>query len=492
MNTPPLNRRSFLCASVAAMTAGVLGRQRTAAAAGAPARPNVLFIAVDDLRPHLGCYGHSEVLSPNMDRLASRGMVFERAYCQQSICMASRASLLSGYRPDKGGIFKCGPMYKHVPDALPLNRHFLDNGYETVSIGKIYHHKSDERRGWSREAFHAKGEWEGRGYVTPEAVSLVHEYDKKHPKASRKGMGPAFECADVPDSAYPDGVSADRALEELNRLKDRPFFLAVGFHKPHLPFTAPKKYWDMYREEDIRPADNPFIPKNAPKEALTDWGELRGYHGIPANGPLSDDLARKLIRGYRACVSYTDAQIGRLLDELDRLNLRENTIVVLWGDHGWKLGEHGMWCKHTNFELDTHSTLLISAPGMKAPGRRTRALTEFVDIYPTLCDLAGLEKPGHLEGATLASLLDDPDGPGKEAAYSQYPRGTVMGYSVRTDRHRYTEWRRIGEKEVKARELYDHETDPYENTNTADAPENQGIVGRHSELLRKGFGSIVQ
>ena len=492
MNTPPLNRRTFLGASFAAMAAGALGRQPTAAAEGTPTRPNVLFIAVDDLRPHLGCYGHSGVLTPNMDRLASRGMVFERAYCQQSICMASRASLLSGYRPDKGDMFHCGPLYKHVPDALPVNRHFLDNGYEAVSIGKIYHHKSDEKRGWSREAFHAKGQWAGRGYLTPEAVALVREFDAKHPEASRKGMGPAFECADVPDSAYEDGLAADRAVEELNRLNGRPFFLAVGFHKPHLPFNAPKKYWDLYREEDIRPADNPFAPKNAPKEALTDWGELRGYHGIPTKGPLPDDLARRLIHGYRACVSYADAQIGRVLDELDRLDLRKNTIVVLWGDHGWKLGEHGMWCKHTNFELDTHSTLLVSAPGMKAAGRRTRALTEFVDIYPTLCDLAGLEKPGHLEGTSLAPLLDDPERPWKEAAYSQYPRGTVMGYSVRTDRHRYTEWRRIGEKEVRARELYDHETDPDENINVADAAENRKVVEHHSELLKKGFQTIAR
>jgi len=490
MKTAPLHRREFMAAALASLLACAPGRPESAGAPAASGKKNVLFIAVDDLRPHLGCYGHNEVITPNMDRLAARGMVFERAYCQMAICMASRASLLSGYRPDKGEIFKNGPLYKHVPDALPLNQHFLNHGYETVTIGKIYHHKSDERRGWSREAFHAKGGWTGRGYLTPEAVALVREFDEKHPNASRKGMGPACECADVPDNAYEDGLAADRAVEELNRLQDRPFFLAVGFHKPHLPFNAPKKYWDLYREEDIRPADNPYAPKNAPKDALTDWGELRGYHGIPESGPLPDDLARRLIHAYRACVSYTDAQIGRVLDELDRLNLRENTIVVLWGDHGWKLGEHGMWCKHTNFELDTRSTLLVSAPGMKAPGARTRALTEFVDVYPTLCDLAGLDKPAHLEGASFAPLLDDPARTWKGAAYSQYPRGTIMGYSVRTERHRYTEWRRIGEKDVKARELYDHEKDPDENQNVAEEKENREIVERHSELLKRGFATI--
>ncbi len=484
------SRRAFLETSLAALAAGVFGGRRAAAAEGAAQRPNVLFIAVDDLRPQLGCYGHREMISPNIDGLAARGMVFERAYCQQAICMSSRASLLSGYRPDKGEIYRNGPLYSHVPDALPLNRHFMDNGYEAVTIGKIYHHRSDEKRGWSREAFQAKGAWEGRGYLSPEAVSLVREFDAKHPNASRKGMGPAYEQADVPDNAYPDGVSADRAIAEMNRLRDRPFFLAVGFHKPHLPFNAPKKYWDLYDEGAIRTAGNPFAPKGAPKEALTTWGELRGYHGIPQEGPLPDETARRLIHGYYACVSYTDAQVGRVLGELDRLGLREKTIVVLFGDHGWKLGEHGMWCKHTNFELDTRSTLVISAPGMRAAGGRTRNLAEFVDIYPTLCDLAGLAKPGHLEGTSLAPLLDEPGRPWKEAAYSQYPQGTIMGYSVRTDRYRYTEWRRIGEGKVRARELYDHEKDPGENVNAAEAEENRAVVERHSALLKKGFSTI--
>ena len=383
-------RRSFLrtvgaaAAVLAAPTRRALGEPGT--------RPNVLFIAVDDLRPRLGCYGQKHILSPNIDRLAGEGLVFERTYCQQAICMASRASLLSGYRPDKGGIYGCGPLYEHVPDALSLNKHFMANGYETITIGKIYHHRSDENQGWSREAFHPEGKWVGRGYLTPEAVACVEKYNREHPSAKRQGLGPAFECADVADGEYSDGMAAEHAIRELNRLKDTRFFLAVGFKKPHLPFSAPKRYWDLYDENDIDLADNPFAPKEMPAKAGTSWGELRGYIGMPKKGPVPDDLARKLIHGYYACVSYTDALIGRVLDELDRLGLRENTIVVLWGDHGWKLGEHGMWCKHTNFELDTHVPLLISAPGMKARGGRTRALTEFVDIYPTLCDLAGVGK----------------------------------------------------------------------------------------------------
>lgn len=486
----PVNRRDFLQASAAALCAGILGGPPASASTDAKSRPNVLFIAVDDLRPQLGCYGHNDIVSPNLDRLAQEGLLFERTYCQQAICMSSRASLMSGYRPHKGGLFKNGALYEHVPDALPVNQHFLNHGYEAVSIGKIFHHRSDEKRGWSREAFHPKGDWEGRGYLTPAAIAAVDAYTEAHPNAHRKGLGPAFECAEVPDNAYADGMIADRAIRELNRLRDQPFFLAVGFKKPHLPFCAPNKYWNLYDPEKLDLAENPVAPMGAPRSALTTWGELRGYAGMPEDGPMPDGLARKLIHGYYACVSYVDAMAGRVLDELDRLGLRENTIVVLWGDHGWKLGEHGMWCKHTNFEWDTHVPLIIRAPGMKAPGQRTRALTEFVDIYPTLCDLAGLDKPDHLEGLSMAPLLDDPGRPWKAAAYSQYPRGSTMGYSVRTGRYRYTEWRYAKDTKVRWRELYDHQEDPAENVNVVPDPARRAVVERHMALLRKGFPHI--
>lgn len=452
-------------------------------------KPNVLFIAVDDLRPQLGCYGQNQINSPNIDRLAKEGLLFERTYCQQAICMASRASLMSGYRPDKGQIYKNGPLFTHVPDALTLNQHFVNNDYEAVAIGKIYHHSSDYKQGWSREAFKPEGDWKGRGYLSKEAARLVREYTEKNPKAKRKGMGPAFESADVPDNAYPDGLIAEHAVRELNRLKDKPFFLAVGFMKPHLPFNAPKRYWDLYSEKQIKLADNPFTPKGAQKEALTNWGELRGYHGMPRKGSMPDDLARELIHGYYACVSYTDAMIGKVLDELDRLKLREETIIILWGDHGWKLGDHGMWCKHTNFELDTHVPMIVSAPGMKASGKRTYSLTEFVDIYPTLCELCGLEQPKHLEGTSMVPLLSNPGQPWKKAAFSQYPRGGVMGYSMRTDRYRYTEWRNLKSGDVKARELYDHQEDPQENANVAGNPENRELVTTLAKMLSDGYQS---
>ena len=323
MKNNRIDRRTFLGTSLAALGAGVcMGSRVTTADLK---RPNVLFIAVDDLRPQLGCYGHDHIHSPNIDRLASEGLLFERAYCQQSICMSSRASLLSGYRPDKGEIFRNGPLYKHVPDALPINQHFLNSGYETVTMGKIYHHRSDEKKGWSKEAFHPEGDWEGRGYLNPESITHVHEYDAAHPGGKKKGLGPAFECADVPDNAYPDGITAEHAIKELNRLKGQPFFMALGFVKPHLPFNAPKKYWDLYDEKKISLADNPFVPKNAPEEAFTNWGELRAYYGMPQEGPMPDDLARKLIHGYYACVSYTDALVGQVLDELDRAMKRRKS-----------------------------------------------------------------------------------------------------------------------------------------------------------------------
>jgi arylsulfatase A-like enzyme len=451
-------------------------------------RPNVLFIAVDDLRPQLGCYGQSQIKSPNIDRLARRGMLFERAYCQQAICMASRASLLSGCRPDKGQIFKNGPLFTHVPDALTLNQHFVNNGYEAVAMGKIYHHASDYARGWSRPWFQAKGEWKGRGYLSKESQALINDGEGEPSTSKRTGMGPAFESPDVPDNAYGDGIIAEHAIRELNRLKDKPFFMAVGFTRPHLPFNAPRKYWDLYKKDDIRLSDNPLVPKGAPKETLTDWGELRGYVGMPKSGPMPEDLARQLIHGYYASVSYVDAMIGKVLDEMERLGLADKTVVVLWGDHGWKLGDYGMWCKHTTFEIDTHVPMIISAPGMKARGARTSALTEFVDIYPTLAELCGLALPAHLEGASMVPLLSDPGLPWKRAAFSQYPSRGLMGYSVRSGRWRYTEWIDIKDGTIKERDLYNHENGPLAAANQVSEPALADTVKELSRLLDKGQG----
>lgn len=488
----PVNRRDFLFMLVNGAALSIL-RPTTSLARrrmGSRRKMNVLFIAVDDLRPQLGCYGQKQIISINIDSLAARGLVFERTYCQQAVCAPSRASLLSGARPDTTTIYDLStPLRKAMPNIITLPEHFKNNGYETLSIGKIYHHPNDDRQGWSADPYRAgtfpEGAWKGRGYLTQKAITQMEQYNKANP--SMKGRGPAFEAADVPDNAYPDGCNTDYAIKQLNRLKDKPFFLAMGFYKPHLPFNAPKKYWDMYKPEEIKLADNPFIPKDAPSYATTNWGELRNYYGIPKKGPCSDELARRLIHGYYACVSYIDAMLGRLLDELDKLKLRDNTVIILWGDHGWKLGEHAGWCKHTNFELDTRVPMILSVPGMKTAGQRTWALTEYVDIYPTLSEVCNLPAPGHLEGLSTAPLLRNPELPWKKAAFSQYPRGKVMGYSMRTQRFRYTEWKDRKTGKVMARELYDHEKDPQENVNAVAQPEYEQDVQRLARMLKRGW-----
>jgi arylsulfatase A-like enzyme len=282
-------------------------------------------------------------------------------------------------------------------------------------------------------------------------------------------------------------------LGEVSREK-QPFFLAVGFIKPHLPFVSPKKYWDLYDPAKIQLAPNKFRPKDAPDYAILPGGELRNYHGIP-DGSIPDDLARQLKHGYYAAVSYMDAQVGKVLDELDRLGLTKSTIIILWGDHGWKLGEHDAWCKHSTCENDANAPLILSLPGMKSAGQHTKALVEFVDIYPTLSDLAGLPLPPHLEGVSLKPLLDDPKRPWKTAAFSQYPRnggktddGQLMGYSMRTERYRFTQWlNRADPSKVNAIELYDHQTDPQENQNIAARPENAALVKELTVKLATGW-----
>jgi arylsulfatase A-like enzyme len=451
------------------------------AADAASQRPNVLFIAVDDLRPELGCYGREHIHSPNIDRIARQGMTFNRAYCQQAVCSPSRSSLLTGTRPDTTKVWD---LVTHFRDALPnvvaLPQLFRQGGYFVQGMGKIYHPGFDDERSWSVP-------WQTPTAPAYARVKTAEVKDEDKPKAK---AGPPFESADVADNFYKDGMVADLAVSTLRGLsrKPTPFFFAVGFAKPHLPFVAPKKYWDLYDPAQIKLAPNPYRPKDAPEYALASSGELRNYVGMPKEGPIPDNVARQLKHGYYAAVSYADAQIGKVLDELDRLGLRKNTIIVLWGDHGWKLGEHGEWCKHSNVENDANAPLLLSVPGMKNAGAHTDRLVEFVDIYPTLGELAGLPLPGHLEGMSFKPLLDDPKRPWKTAAFSQYPRKGLMGYSMRTDRYRFTVWvGRNDHSKVDAIELYDHQTDPQENTNVAKAPANAELVERLMEQWRRGW-----
>jgi len=379
-----------------------------------------------------------------------------------------------------------------MPDVVSLPEHFKNSGYETVSVGKVYHHRTDDLQGWSKEPLQSRGDWQGRGYLTDEAVENMKKNSEIMSKRgdNRTGVGPAFEAADVPDNAYHDGMEADAAIQELRLMKDKSFFLAVGFHKPHLPFNSPTRYWNLYDPGSINLAENPFAPEGATEYSLTNFGELRGYFGMPKEGPVPDGLARQLIRGYYACVSYVDAQLGRVIAELERLKLRDNTVIILWGDHGWKLGEHASWCKHTNFEIDARAPMIITAPGAKGNGNHTHALAEFVDMYPTLCDLCDLEIPGHTEGLSLVPVMEEPDRPWKEAAFSQYPRGKVMGYTMRTDRYRYTEWINRQSGDVRARELYDHQGDPQENVNAIDLPRYAEDVKKLEATMRQGWKGV--
>lgn len=437
---------------------------------------NVLFIASDDLRNDLGCYGHPMVKTPNLDQLASRGLLFNKAYCQQAVCNPSRASLMTGLRPDTLRVYDLETHFRTTtPDAVTLPQQFKNHGYHSQGLSKIYHGTLNDEASWSAP-------WWNPDFMRMTRAGLDLKPNER---------GPVWRSMDVPDEALPDGETARVACDLLGQLRDRPFFLAVGFRKPHLPFTAPQRYFDLYPPDRISTAPNPFAPLNAPAVALHNSEELRGYKGVPKEGPLSEVQARELIRAYCACVSYMDAQLGRLLARLEELGLDEKTIVVLWGDHGYQLGEHGLWCKHTNFEDAARAPLIVRAPGRMTAGARTNALVEFVDVYPSLCDLAGLPTPAVIEGTSFAPLMKAPDRPWKKAAFSQYPRhvkdvGPVMGYSMRTDRYRYTEWRGT-EREFLVRELYDHQADPAENANIAGIAENEKLVAQLSAELKAGW-----
>ncbi|WKN46082.1 sulfatase [Tunicatimonas pelagia] len=469
----------FLCFSFLVVTSlfSIPIREKPTQAQNAPDKPNVLFIAVDDLRPELGCYGKTAVISPNIDRLASQGTLFNRAYCQIPVCGASRASLLTGLRPNRNRFLNYKTWAdKDAPEAVTLPQHFKNNGYYTVSNGKIFHYQDDKLESWSELPWRARdpsNDW--RNYVTEAAQQIAIDHGN--------GKGPAFEQADVPDTAYFDGKIAAKTIADLKRLKeqDQPFFLAVGFLKPHLPFNAPSRYWDLYNPQNLPEASNPFPPESAPDAAIHNFGELRNYAGIPPEGALNESMAKLMVHGYHACISYTDAQIGKLLDTLEELDLADNTIVVLWGDHGWNLEEHGLWCKHCNFETSLRAPLLIKAPGLPA-GQRTEALTEFVDIYPTLCELSNLAQPQQLEGTSLVPLLSQPNTSGKEYVFSKYHEG----FTVKNDRYRYTEWSK-DDGEVYARMLYDHQQDSLENVNIVDLPENKEIVKGLQQQLRKMY-----
>jgi iduronate 2-sulfatase len=503
-----INRRTFMQSTT--LAAAGLSMHGLSRAAGRK-KMNVLFIAVDDLRPQLGCYGHKEIHTPNIDALAERGIVFNRAYCQQAVCNPSRASLLSGLRPDTTRIYNLSTHFRqYIPNAVTLPEYFKQNGYHTMGLSKIYHGGLDDPKSWSvphwgprantyfsqkirDDMQKLRDELEAMGIATSKRVL------KRDPvtgtvlqRSGRRAVhGPVWEAPDVPDNNRRDGKTTDKAVELLSQQKDDPFFLAVGYIKPHLPFVAPKRYFDLYPLEDIKLADNSFYPEDVPDCALYSSLELRVYSDVVDEGPIPDEKAREVRRAYWACVSFIDAQVGRLLKSLDDNGLRDNTIVVLWGDHGWHLGENDIWGKMTNFEIATRVPMIISYPGQEKMGAKTDALTEFVDIYPTLCELCGLPIPESLEGTSMVPLMKDPQRRWKTAAFSQYPRRIdkqrMMGHSMRTDRYRYTEWRDRKSGNVLERELYDHRSNSKENVNIANIPSNAKLVERLAEKLREGW-----
>lgn len=450
-------------------------------------QPNVVVFLVDDLRAELGCYGSEVVKSPNIDALATEGVLFEKAYCQQAICAPSRMSIMTGLRPESIGIYSIfTPMRKARKDIVSAPQFFNANGYTTVSIGKVYHHANDDKQEW--DIFFEK---EKNAYALDENNAIVEDLVARGEKAK----GPAYEGADVADESYKDGRTAKNAIETLRKIKDDKFVMYVGMGKPHLPFNAPKKYWDLYDKSEFE------IPlKEGPEDmyrlALTSWGELRGYYGIPQEGLLDDELSRTLRHGYYACISYIDAQIGKVIDELEDLGLRENTMIVLMSDHGWKLGEYGAWCKHTNFELDVRVPLIISSgTGNKKRQTdvRTDALVENVDILPTMAEYCGLDIH-EIDGKSILRIVNNPKSKGHKGAYSVYARGDkYMGCTCTDGEWRYTEWRTNGGKDVDGVELYRCDQNYGEKAyNLAGNPEFKKVEERMRKLHEENFPRTVE
>ena len=488
-------------------------------------KPNILFIGFDDLRPELGCYGSDVAISPNLDKLASEGILFNKAYCQQAICGPSRASLLTGYRPETSGVFHNYIKFRQAnPDVVTLPQHFKNNGYETVYFGKIFHHGDyDDEKSWSMQP--DKSIKEPGTYLLSKNKKLAQDnlksmIEKYGPEAKfGLGSGPAYEFADVSDNAYIDGFNTDLAIAQLQNLvknKDKPFFLALGFNKPHLNWTAPKKYWDLYDAHKIKTTTQTEGPKDGAAMGLHASFELRTRSDIPKEGVIAPEMAVNLKHAYLSCVSYVDAQMGRMIAALEEAGVRDNTIIVVWSDHGWHLGEMGIWGKATDYEIATRIPMMIWTPDMPkgSRGKTSEALVELIDLYPTLSELAGFAIPPHVEGQSFVPLLSKPNKNWKSAAFSQFPdpalrewgayplrkgmretffkpliekveqkiidqqkekwdrnlfENDLMGYTMRTQRYRLIVWKDTKHPDKKPIyiELYDHKKDPTETLNIA-------------------------
>lgn len=450
-------------------------------------KPNVLFISIDDLRPTLGAYDDEIAVTPNIDQLAKSSVVFTRHYIQQPSCAPSRTSMLTGLRPDEVEVTNHNTHFRDTkPEVVTLPELFKNEGYQSIGVGKIFHF---------RHGFQDPGSWSSEIYGSNRGVK---RNDYALPENQHGGKAAAVEKADVSDYAYPDGRYTDVAVDFLRRfeLSEEPFFMAVGFQKPHLPFAAPSKYWEMYNREDFYPVSSPGRPGNAPDIAFHQDNELRGYTDVPDSGPISVEQIKELRHGYYASVSFIDAQVGKLLETLEELDLRDNTIIVVWGDHGFHLGEQDIWGKSTNYELDAHSPFMVSVPGLTDNGTYSYAFVEAIDVYPTIVELAGIKPAGELSGRSVRPLLEVPDAEWKKAAFNQFPRPygaaiggrapvTHMGYAVRVNDWRYIGWYNVDTEVFEYSELYSMKESNIESVNVSGKAEYSNIESRLLKLLKQ-------
>ena len=456
-----------------------------------PDRPNVLFISIDDLRPELKCYGAKHMLTPNMDRLSTSGVTFDRCYVQVAVCNPSRASTWTGLRPDHLGVWTLPVHFREaMPDAVTLPQHLRRHGYTCEGYGKIFHNPWPDPRSWDRP--HAWGNKPFTHYNKDqkEAAQKVRDTYPENSWHRKHLRGLITNDADIADSEHTDGALTLKSIERLKELhkEKKPFFLAVGYILPHLPWTPPKSWWDKYDRASLPLPANPYPPKGAPAIALGTNYELSHYADMvhmpkPSEGTINEAETRRLLHGYFASVSYIDAQVGLLLDALEKEGLARNTVVILWSDHGYKLGEHNGWSKMTNYEIDTRIPFIIRDPKAKANGKRSKRIIESLDIFPTICELTATPLPKNLDGKSVAHLLNDPDATHTGAAFSQYIWPPLIGNAIRTNNWRYVEWRDLKDGQVKHRELYDHRADPGENLNVAEKQDQ--IVTELSKKLSK-------
>lgn len=498
-----------LCLTALALGALGIASTVSVSAQETSRKPNVLMIIADDLKPSIGAFGDPVAVTPAMDKLSAEGIIFLNNHCQQAVCGASRNSLFTGQLPNRQRIWHFGQKLRTInPATVTLPEHFKQNGYFTLSMGKVFDGRNVD--GWGKQDAQSWSVPHSSAFGTARMGNYASEaVRERRTRAQELGelnnpvkhnLNPATERADVQDDAYNDGALAQLAISKLDeRAQDQsqPFFMAVGFAKPHLPFTAPTKYWELFDRDKLKVADTGRA-KDAPEIAYHNSGELRGaYTDMPKEGPIPPEIELELLHGYYASTAYVDAQIGKVIDHLEKVGLRENTIVILWGDHGYHLGDHDLWNKHTNFEQATRSPLIIAGPGVNG-GVVTRTPTEFLDIYPTLCAMAGLPMPDQkLDGINLQPLFTNPDTALRQAARSQYPRGRdenkLMGYSIRSERFRLTEWIMSDYQSgqfngpTEALELYDYANDPGETVNLAGDPEFAQTVTQMRPLLRELF-----